>query len=99
RDILVDANSGLNTLATSFGVSWSKRFAMFCSLMWYFSIVWRIVETSAWAELVPYTALFVLLNLAVSKIDSSRSELYFVFCFEGLILVYSTVFILLQMLA
>jgi 4-hydroxybenzoate polyprenyltransferase len=99
RDQETDAKAGMNTLATKFGFLVSKRVAISATITWFVLIVLRLFILEQMVAILPFLLVFILLLLAIKKLNPTRGEFYYVLCFEGMILIYSSSIILAQTLA
>lgn len=99
RDMETDALAHLDTLATKFGFKTSKKIALAAAITWFVILVCRFAFLGQWVKLWPFCLVLILLLLAIQNLHNKRSEFYYVLCFEGMILLYSSSYILLQILA
>ncbi|GAB4381206.1 MAG: hypothetical protein Kow0075_12900 [Salibacteraceae bacterium] len=87
RDTGVDRDAGLVTLSTAFGVNFAKRFAIATWALWAIVFYFNHAEnTTMFAEAVAFSLLPLAALLTLAE---SRSSMYYTMVYEGLILVYA----------
>ncbi|MEZ4721555.1 MAG: hypothetical protein R2813_06710 [Flavobacteriales bacterium] len=99
RDTLADKEAGLETLSTAFGLKRAKQLAMLISVAWFASIAAGLVVMMLWTPIVVYVLLELVLIYSISRISDQWNELCFTMVFEGFIIIYGLLGMLLQVLA
>ncbi|GAB5538489.1 MAG: hypothetical protein Salg2KO_05920 [Salibacteraceae bacterium] len=94
RDMQSDSYAGLKTLATYLGFNFAKRLAYATIILWLVLWVIRAYSDFEFTSLLVGFLIFVLGVIAIFNLNAQRRELFFIFSFEGLILVYSALIIL-----
>lgn len=100
RDLRSDETSGIATLATQLGFKTAKKVGLIALFAWLAMVLWNKLFHYYKPELtIALVVLCLLLMYAFSKTNPNRSDLFYVLCFEGAILIYAFALIFVQTMA
>lgn len=91
RDIQNDRDAGIDTLGTRMGFKTSKQIGGIVIVAWMFSVFMRFGLDVHAIMYLPYLILVLILSIAYYKMSEAWSDLHYVLCFEGAILLYAFV--------
>jgi len=97
RDMVSDKGVGLETLATQYGLSMSKKLSAVCLILWFITTVFLQYQ-SGWVVLLLITAQFAVGFLSIWSIQNNWKELKYTLVFEGQLIGYALVVILSDLL-